>query len=96
MLQFSNNDWILFQETKDTIAVTNSPPYNVCGDCIIIDNVLLFSHHISCVTRFFTKHRLSFKLSTCDLFQPGVEYVGHDITIHGYCPAVSKFNLLQS
>ena len=100
MMHFLREDWIpLFQETKHTIMMTNSPSNIVCDDRIIIDDIFLFSNHIltilhyfSCVAQVF--NRLSFKLSKCDVFQPHVEYVGHDLTANGNCPTVLKFDLL--
>ena len=80
MMQFLREDWIiLFQETKHNIVMTNSPSNIVCDDRIIIDDILLFSNHVStilhyfsCVARVFTKYRLFFKLVKCDFFQPRV------------------------
>ena len=50
-------------------------------------------HYFPCVAQVFTKYRLSFKLSECNLFKDRVEYVGHDLTTEGNCPVVSKFFL---
>ena len=74
MMQFLRDDWtILFNETSHTINLSNSPTNIVCDDRIIIDDILLFSNHItillhyfSCVAQVFTKFRLSFKLGKCD------------------------------
>ena len=96
IMQFLRDDWILlFQKTKHTIVTTNF--------FFIIDDILLFSnhastilHYLSCDARAFTKYILSFKLNKCDFFQSRVEYVGHDLTANGNCPAASKFDLLQS
>ena len=71
MMQFLCDDWtILFNETRNSINLSNSPTNNICNDRIIIDDIILFSNHIptflhyfSCVTQVFTKFRLSFKLS---------------------------------
>ena len=103
MTQFFRADWIvLFNETKQTIKLFDSPSTIICNDRIIIDDILLFSNHIptllhyfSCVAQVFTKFRLSFKLSKCDFLKGRVEYVGHDLTTNGNCPAASKFSLLQ-
>ena len=103
MMQFLRDDWtILFNETRNTINLSNSPTNIVCDDRIIIDDILLFSNHIptllhyfSCVAQVFTKFRLSFKLGKCDFLKERVEYVGHDLTANGNCPAASKFSLLQ-
>ena len=103
MMHFLRDDWtILFNVTRHTINLSNSPTNIVCDDRIIIDDILLFSNHIptllhyfSCVAQVFTKFRLSFKLSKCDFLKERVEYVGHDLTANGNCPAESKFALIQ-
>ena len=103
MMQFLRADWTtLFNETKHVINVSNSPTTIVCNDRIIIDDILLFSNHIptllhyfSCVAQVFTKFRLSFKLTKCDFLKERVEYVGHDLTAKGNCPAESKFALIK-
>ena len=43
----------------------------------------------------FTKYRLSFKLTKCEFFKPRVEFVVHDLTTYGNCPAASKFDLIK-
>ena len=83
MVQFFREDWILlFQEIKHTIVMTNSPCNIVCDDRIIINDILLFSNHVStilhyfsCVVRAFTKYILFFKLIKRDFLQPRVVYV---------------------
>ena len=103
MMQLLSDDWtILFNETSHSINFSNSPIDIICNDCIIVDDILLFSNHIptllhyfSCVAQVFTKFRLSFKLGKCDFLKDRVEYVGHDLTANGNCPAASKFSLLQ-
>ena len=74
----------------------------MCDDKIIIDDILLYSNHVltllhyfSCVAQVFTKYRLSFKLTKCEFFKKRVEFVGHDLTIYGNCPAASKFDLIR-
>ena len=69
---------------------------------IVIDDILLYSTNIhtliryfSCVAKVFVRYRLSFKLSKCKFFNPCVEYLGHDLTSRGNCPAQSKFGLLK-
>ena len=102
-MQFLRADWtVLFNETKRTINLSDSPTTIVCNDRIIIDDILLFSNHIptlshyfSCVVQIFTKFRLSFKLSKCDFLKERVEYVEYGLTANGNCPAKSKFSLIQ-
>ena len=103
MMQFLRADWtVLFNETKQSIKISDSPSTIIWNDRIIIDDILLFSNHIltllhrfSCVAQVFTKVLLSFKLSKCDFLKDRVEYVGHDLTANGNCPAASKFLLLK-
>ena len=68
----------------------------------MIDDILLYSTNVfsliryfSCVSRVFVRHRLSFKLSKCESFDPRVEYLGHDLTSSGNCPAKYKFNMIR-
>ena len=93
---------VLFNKTKHTINISNSPTIIICNDRIIIDDIFLFSNHIptlllflSCVAQVFTTFRISFKLSKCNFLKDRVEYVGHDLTADGNCLAVFKFSLLQ-
>ena len=103
-MQFFRYDWILlFQETKHIIAITNSLPHIVCGDCIIIDHINLSSNHVSTILHYFScviqvliKHILPFKLSKLDFFQPRVECIGYDLPTRGNFPVASKLYLLQS
>ena len=103
IMQFLRTDRaVLFNETKYTIKLSDSPSSIICNDRIIIDDILLLSNHIPtllhyfyCVVQVFTKFRLSFKLSKCDFLKDRVVYVGHDLTTNGNCPAASKFSLLQ-
>ena len=44
---------------------------------------------------FDISYRLSFKLSKCESFDPRVEYLGHDLTSSGNCPAKYKFNMIR-
>ena len=97
------DDWLtLFYETKHNIIVEDAPDTIIYNDKIIINNILLFSNHIptllhyfSCIATAFTKYRLSFKLSKCDLFKSRVEFVGQDLTAGGNCLVQSKFNLIK-
>jgi hypothetical protein len=72
------------------------------GDCIIIDDILLWSTIISsllllfdCVCDVFLKYRVTFQLKKCEFLTDRIEYVGHDITSSGNCPAESKFDLIK-
>ena len=74
----------------------------MCGDKIIIDDILLYSNHVptllhycSCVEQVFTKYRLFFQLTECEIFKQRVEFVGHGLTTHGNCPAACKFDLIK-
>ena len=103
MMQFLRDEWILlFNETRHIISLINSPAKVIYNDRIIIDDILLFSNHtptflyyFSCVTRVFTKYRLSFKLSKWDFFKDRMECVGHDLTSNRNYSAKSKFSLIQ-
>ena len=103
MMQILRYDQIaLFNETRHSIVDKNAPNTIFCDDKIVIDDILLYSNHIptlrhyfSCVANFFTKFRLSFKLSKCDFLESHVEFVGYDLTAGGNCPAQSKFNLIK-
>ena len=104
MMQFLRTDWtVWFNETKQTIKLSDSPSTIIYNGRVIIDDILLFSNHIptllhyfSCVAQVFTKFCLSLKLSKCDFLKNRVEYVGHDLTTHGNCLAAPKFSLLQN
>jgi hypothetical protein len=72
------------------------------GCRVIIDDILLFSNDIAtlikyldCVCQVFIKYRVSLKLGKCDFLKNRFEYVGHDITADGNCPAESKFDLVK-
>ena len=103
MIQFLRVDWtVLFNETKQTIKLSDSPSTIICNDLIIIDDIFLFSNHtptllyyFSCVAQVFTKYRLSFKLSKYGFLKDRVKYIGQNLTANGNCTAASKFSLLQ-
>ena len=42
----------------------------------------------------FLKYRVTFQLKKCKFLTDRIEYVGHDITPDGNCPARSKFDLI--
>ena len=68
----------------------------------IIDDILIWSTalplvltYFECVCKVFQKYRVSFRLDKCEFLQNRVEYVGHDLTPDGNCPAQSKFNMIN-
>ena len=74
----------------------------VWGSKTIIDDILLWCSHsddllviMECVCEVFQKYRVSFRLKKCDFLKDRVEYVGHDITANGNCPAKSKFDMIN-
>ena len=102
MMQILRDDWTaLFNETRLSIIVEHSPNMIICDKKIVIDDILIYYnhtptllHYFSCVAKVFTKFRLSFNLFECDFFKSRVEFVGHDLTAGGNCPAQSKINLI--
>jgi hypothetical protein len=72
------------------------------GCRVIIDDILLFSsdlptllNYLDCICQIFIKYQASLKLPKCDFLKRRFEYVGHDITADGNCPAESKFDLIS-
>ena len=70
------------------------------GTKLIIDNVLIWSGSIlviliyfDCMCMVFQKYRVSFRLDKCRFLESRVEFVGHDLTSTGNCPAKAKFDL---
>jgi len=71
------------------------------GSRIIIDDILLWATMLAallrlfeCVCDVFMKYRVTFQLKKCEFLTNRIEYVGHDITPDGNCPAESKFDLI--
>jgi hypothetical protein len=71
------------------------------GSLVIINNILLWStvidtllNYFQCVCDVFINYRVTFQLKKCEFITNRIEYVGHDITPHGNCPAGSKFDLV--
>jgi hypothetical protein len=63
---------------------------------VIIDDILLFSsdlptvlNYLNCICQIFVKYQVSLKLPKRDFLKRRFEYVGHDITADGNCPAES-------
>ena len=72
------------------------------GSRIIIDDILLWATLLEallrlfeCVCDVFIKYRVTFQLKKCEFLTNRIEYVGHDITPDGNCPAESKFDLIS-
>ena len=51
--------------------------------------------YLECVCKVFHKYRVTFRLDKCDFLKERVEYVRHDVTEDGNCPAQSKFYLIN-
>ena len=90
MMQFLCDDWtILFNETRHSINLSNSPTNIVCDDRIIIDDILLFSNNW-----FETNNKPLRKMQR--------EYHRKYITIIGWTPSLvhlfcdCKSNLMTS
>ena len=73
------------------------------GSNTIIDDVLCWSTspntllaYFQCICEIFVKYRASFRLDKCKFFMDHVEYIGHDLTPAGNCPAQSKFDLINN
>ena len=71
------------------------------GSNTIIDDILLWSMsldtllaYFECVCSVFMKYRVTFQLKKCEFLTNRIEYVSHDITPNGNCPAQSKFDLI--
>ena len=103
IMQIVREDWLLlFTVTKSTMSISNLPSTLIYDDKIIMDDILLYSNHIStlfhyfsCIVQVFTKYWLSFKLSKCDFFKPRVKFVGHNLTVLGDWSNQSKFQLIE-
>ena len=72
------------------------------GTKSIIDDIIIWSNSVpvimvyfESVCQVFQKYRVSFRLDKCRFLQDRVEYVGHDLTPLGNCPAKSKFDLIS-
>ena len=74
----------------------------IIGSKVIIDDILIFANnttllmaYLECVCQVFQKFRVSFQLKKCEFLKDRVEYVGHNMTANGNCPAQSKFDLIK-
>ena len=96
-----------FQEEWDALFVQRHPALVKAigfhkGSRVIIDNILLWStsvdvilKYFACVCEVFTKYRVIFQLKKCEFLKDRIEYVVHDITRNGNCPALPKFDLIN-
>ena len=74
----------------------------VSGRCTIIDDIFIFCSnldviliYLECVCKVFLKYRVRFRIKKCDFLKNRVEYVVHDVTKAGNCPAQSKLYLIN-
>ena len=95
-----NHNTIKVSVTNDVLIEDN---LEHTGSKSIIDDILIWSTHIDtalvyleCVCKLFLKYRVSFRLDKCEFLKNRVEYVGHDLTPIGNCPAASKFDMIQN
>ena len=91
-----------FEDEWETLFDFRFPNANPRGCRVIVDDILLWSSNIpellgylECVLSICLQYRLSLKLSKCDFLKERIEYVGHDLTPVGNCPAESKFTLID-
>jgi hypothetical protein len=95
MMGIFNDEWnVLFRFCRPTESAH-------LGSRVIIDDILLWPTCLSallcyfeCVCETFLKYCVTFQLKKCEFLTDRFEYVGHDITPDGNCPAESKFNLI--
>jgi len=87
---------------SDTDEITIGDTLLYQGSKVIIDDILLCASNLQivllyfeCMCEVFQKYRVSFRLDKCDFLKDRVEYVGHDLTPTGNCPAKSKFNMID-
>jgi len=88
---------------SDTDEITIGDTLLYRGIRVIIDDILLWASNLQivllyfeCICEVFQKYRVSFRLDKCDFLKDRVEYVGHDLTPTGNCPAKSKFNMIDN
>ena len=98
MMTFLQGEWnCLFKSRHSDFC---GPAFHH-GSRVIIDDTILWSTRIPVVLKYFTcvcevflKYRVTFQLKKCSFLNDRIEYVGHDITPDGNCPAQSKFDLV--
>jgi hypothetical protein len=91
-------EWIalfksMFPEHIHLVANIRMMIDNILNWCTNPDALVDLFEYICIV---FLKYRKSFRLDTCIFFKERFEYVGHDITSAGNCPAQSKFDMIQN
>ena len=85
-----NNTFLVTETDKIYLNKTNL----VSGICTIIDDIIILCSNLDsipisleCACNVFIKYRVSFRLNKCDFLKTRVEYVVHDVTKAGNCPA---------
>ena len=107
LLFFNKVQQLSLSNTSISISSTNQVTIHgkplIIGSKVIIDDILSYSNNIDylllyveCICSVFIKFRVSFQLKKCDFLKNRVEYVGHDLTSAGNCPASSKFDLIKN
>jgi len=88
---------------SDTDEITIGDTLLYRGSRVIIDDILLWASNLQivllyfeCVCEVFQKYRVSFRLDKCNFLKDRVEYVGHDLTPTGNCPAKSKYKMIDN
>ena len=103
-IKIIHDGWIiLLNPTKDidlskrSIAkIFCNSKTNIDATLIYSNNITTFLHYCSYVVQVFTKYRLSFKVSKCDVFLSRIEYYGHALTADSNCPIQPKFDLIKN
>ena len=95
MMRIFKGEWIALYRSRYPLDTAH------LGSRIIIDDILLWATDLDallrlfeCVCDVFMKYRVTFQLKKCEFLTNRIEYVGHDITPDGNCPAESKFDLI--
>ena len=73
---------------SDTDEITIGGILLYRGSRVIIDDILLWASNLQVVLLYFEC------VCKCDFLKDRVEYVGHDLTPTGNCPAKSKFKMI--
>jgi hypothetical protein len=93
MMQKMQDEW-------DALFESPYPNSAHKGCQVIINDILLFLNNITtlikyldCVCQVFIKYQVLLKLGKCYFLKNRFEYIGHDITANGNCPA--EFDLVK-